>query len=67
MTFTPRVSHIRKQLEIAQLLAKSHVGFVIFPIRTEEEYHAGLIEQARRIDKLSQAAEAEQNGGCDGG
>lgn len=67
MIYAPHLPDLRKQLELAQFLAKSHIGFVVVPALTDAEYNAALAEQACRLEKLAQAAEAGQNGGCDGG
>lgn len=48
---------IRTQLEIAQMLAKSHVSFVVVPVRTRPGFDLLISHQRERLEAIAQAAE----------
>lgn len=58
MTEEASLSELRNQLEIAQQLAKSRIGFVVVPVATRAGFEKLCVHQAARL--LAIANEAEQ-------
>lgn len=55
-------AQIRNQLEIASMLARSGIGFVVMPVMTAEGFAFMCQKQAEKLEKLAAAAEALQEG-----
>lgn len=51
---------LRDQLEIAHVLAKAHIAFVVIPAASEEAQVLLLLQQGQALEGLAQAAEREQ-------
>lgn len=45
---------IRNQLQIAQALAKSHVGFVVIPVATAKEFECLRLHQVGVLEALDE-------------
>lgn len=55
-----KLPELRTQMEIAQMLVKSHISFVVIPTETREDFEQGVRDQARRLESIAAAAEQEQ-------
>lgn len=66
MTNLNTAQQLREQLEIAHMLAKAHIAFVVIPAATDEAQVLLLLQQARALGDLAQAAELEQAGAAHG-
>lgn len=51
---------LREQLEIAHMLAKAHVAFVVIPASTDEAQVLLLLQQGQALEALADRAEREQ-------
>lgn len=57
---TASVAELRTQMETAQFLAKSRIGFVVLPVFSRDGFDFLMQHQADRMNKLASLAEAEQ-------
>lgn len=48
---------IRHQLTIAQALAKSHISFVVVPVKTRAQYEAVCMTAIGRLEDIAQLSE----------
>lgn len=50
---------LRNGLEIAQMCARHHIGFVVMPVFAREEYVRLSLELVEKLERIAQAAEKE--------
>jgi hypothetical protein len=53
------VQEIRHQLKIAQALAKSHLSFVVVPVKTRAAYDANCMIAIGHLEDIAAIADAE--------